>query len=198
MTSRRAASGNGFYTIWCVALCLFVLASVPVLATSRRQLTDSTVIAKSTGAAALKPEGVRVPLELVPAERRNNQSLAARIAKLPIDKSFYLVFRNLSTAEQPGEIYHVYINLPEGKTPTRADTPVGVINFYNFGPEWQGKDRPDVYFSFDVTQLLRNLVDEKRLAEPLMITIVPAERPAKNVTPTVGQIELVEQRTLPV
>lgn len=176
MTARR---------VYIIALVLLALVSVPV---SSAKSTNGTVIAKSPGVAALKPEGVRVSIELVADQRRNNQSLASRIAKVPSGKSLYLVFRNLNTAKQPEELYNVYINLEEGKTPTPADTPAGTINFYNFAR----KSGSDAFFSFDVTEALKKLVAEKRLSD-LVITIVPAAPPADAVVPTIGQIELVEQ-----
>jgi hypothetical protein len=176
MTARR------FYII---TLVLLALVSVPV---SSAKSTNGTVIAKSSGIAALKPEGVRVSIELVADERRNNQSLASRIAKVPSGKSLYLVFKNLNTPKQPEELYNVYINLEEGKTPTSADTPAGTINFYNFAR----KPSSDAFFSFDVTEALKKLVAEKRLSD-LVITIVPAAPPAQSVVPTIGQIELIEQ-----
>ena len=171
--------------VYIITLVMLALVSVQVLSAKS---TNATVIAKSSAAAALKPEGVRVSIELVAAERRNNQTLASRIAKVPSGKSLYLVFKNLNTPKQPEELYNVYINLEEGKTPTTADTPAGTINFYNFAR----KSSPDAFFSFDVTEALKKLVAEKRLSD-LVITIVPAAPPAEGVVPTIGQIELVEQ-----
>src|SRR6185503_12213739 len=176
MTARR---------VYIIALVLLALVSVPV---SSAKSTNPTVIAKSSAAAALKPEGVRVSIELVADERRNNQSLASRIAKVPSGKSLYLVFKNLNTTKQPEELYNVYINIEEGKTPTAADTPAGTINFYNF----ERKSSSDAFFSFDVTAVLKKLVAEKRLSD-LVITIVPTAPPVEGVVPTMGQIELVEQ-----
>ena len=170
-----------------VYIIALVIALVSVQVSSAKS-TNATVIAKSSVAAALKPEGVRVSIELVADERRNNQSLASRIAKVPSGKSLYLVFRDLNTPKQPEELYNVYINLEEGKTPTAADTPAGTINFYNFAR----KASADAFFSFDVTEALKKLVAEKRLSD-LVITIVPAAPPAEGVVPTIGQIELVEQ-----
>jgi hypothetical protein len=154
-------------------------------------LTNNTVIAKSLGAAALKPEGVRVAVELVPEERRKSQSLAARIEKLPEGKCLYLVFKNLQTAKQPGELYHVYLNLKEGEKPGEADHPVAMLNFYNFGGN--APRGSDMFFSFDVTEALKKLAAGNQLSEGLTLTIIPAQPPAEGVVPTVGQIELVEQ-----
>lgn len=191
MTLRRAESDRGFYTLWFAVLCVSILGTVQAFAANKRKLTNNTVIAKSLGAAALKPEGVRIAVELVPEERRKSQSLAARIAKLPQGKSLYLVFKNLQTTKQPDELYHVYLNLEEGKKPGEGDRPAGVLNFYNFGVN--APRGSDMFFSFDVTEALKKLAAANQLCEPLTLTIIPAQPPAEGVVPTVGQIELVEQ-----
>ena len=192
MTSRRAESGRGFYTLWWTVLCVSILVSVQAFAASKSKLTNNTVIAKSLGAAALKPEGVRIAVELVPEERRTSQSLQARIAKLAPGKRLYLVFKNLHTTKQPDELYHVYLNLEEGKKPSETDRPAGMLNFYNFGGN---APRPgsDMFFSFDVTEALKKLAAGNQLSEPLTLTIIPAQPPSEGAVPTVGQIELVEQ-----
>ena len=178
-----------FYKLSAVILCLFVLPSAEIFAAGKTKLKNGTVIAKTTGAVTLKPEGVRVTLELVPEERQKSQSLSARIAKLGSGKCLYIVFKNLQTNEQPCELYHVYLNVEPGKTPNTSDQPDGVLNFFN-----ARKDaRADVFFSFDVTETLRKLSAEKQLAESLTLTIIPAEPPAAGAVPTIGQIELVEQ-----
>ena len=187
LTAKRTE--RCFYKLSAVILCLFVLASAQIFATGKTKLKNGTVIAKTTGAVTLKPEGVRVAIELVPEERQKSPSLSARIAKLAPGKSFYLVFKNLQTDEQPGELYHVYLNVEPGKTPNTSDQPAGILNFYNARKE----PRADVFFSFDVTEALRKLSAEKQLAESLTLTIIPAEPPAAGAVPTIGQIELVEQ-----
>src|SRR5215510_6928447 len=108
MSSIAKRTEHRFYKLSAVILCLFVLASTQIFATGKTKLKDGTVIAKTTGAVMLKPEGVRVAVELVPAERR--QSLSARIAQLASGKCLYLVFKNLQTEQQPGELYLVYLN----------------------------------------------------------------------------------------
>ena len=181
LTAKRAE--RRFYRLSAVILCLFVLAS----AHGKTQLKNGTVIAKTTGAVTLKPEGTRVAVELVPGEK--GQSLSARIAKLAPGKSLYLVFKNLQTDNQPGELYHVYLNVEPGKTPNTSEQPAGVLNFFNARKD----PRADVFFSFDVTEALRKLSAEKQLPESLTLTIIPAEPPAAGAVPTIGQIELVEQ-----
>ena len=185
LTAKRTE--RRFYKLSAVILCLFVFAATQIFATGKTKLKDGTVIAKTTGAVTLNPEGVRVAVQLVPAERR--QSLSARIAQLAPGKCLYLVFKNLQTDQQPGELYHVYLNVDPGKTPNKSEQPAGVLNFYNARKD----PRADVFFSFDVTDALRKLSAEKQLTDSLTLTIIPAEPPAAGAVPTIGQIELVEQ-----
>jgi hypothetical protein len=187
LTAKRTE--RCFYRLSAVILCQFVLMSAPIFVTGKTKLKNGTVIAKTSGAVTLKPEGVRVAVELVPEERQKNQSLSARIAKLGPVKSFYLVFKNLQTDKQPGELYHVYLNVEPGKTPNTSDQPDGVLNFYNARKE----PRPTLFFSFDVTEVLQKLSAQRQLTESLTLTIIPAEPPAAGAVPTIGQIELVEQ-----
>lgn len=179
LTAKR--TGHRFYKLSALILCLFVLAS------AKTNVKDGTVIAKSAGVVTLNPEGVRVAVQLVPEQRR--QSLSARIAQRAPGKSLYLVFRNLQTEKQPGELYHVYLNVEPGKTPNKSEQPAGVLNFYNARKE----PNADIFFSFNVTDALRKLSAEKQLTESLTLTIIPAERPEPGAVPTIGQIELVEQ-----
>ena len=171
-------------------LAVFVLLSVQASATHKSKLQNSTVIAKSAGKAVLKPEGVRVPVELVAAERRLNQTLSARIAKLSPGKSLYLIFKHLQATKQPGELYNVYLNLEEGRKPGKDDRPIGILNFYNAR---KTTSSPDQFFSFDVTEALKNLAAQQQLSETLTVTIIPLAAPEPGAVPTVGQIELVEQ-----
>lgn len=185
LSAKRAE--RHFYRLSALVLCLFALVT---FGAAKSTLKNGTVIAKSPSAVALKPEGVRVSLELTPAERQKSQSLSARIAKPASGKSLYLVFKDLQTLKQPGELYNVYVNLAEGAKPDNADQPVGTLNFYNAG---KTQPRSDLFFSFDVTEVLEKLIAEKQLSEPLTITIIPAERPAAGVIPTIGQIQLIEE-----
>jgi hypothetical protein len=187
LTAKRTE--RSFYKLSAVILCLFVLVSAPIFAAGKTTLKNGTVIAKSTGAVTLKPKGVRVSVDLVPEERQKNRSLSARIAKLSPGKSFYLVFKNLQTDKQPGELYNVYLNVEPDKTPNTSEQPDAVLNFYNARKE----PRTDLFFSFDVTEVLQKLSSERQLAESLTLTIIPAEPPAAGAVPTIGQIELVEQ-----
>jgi hypothetical protein len=181
MFSRRTIAVKGFLGI---ALCLLVFAGVQVATAKKRQASNNTVIAKTAAAVTIKPDGVRVPLESV----RKNQSLSARIARVRAGKTLYLVLKDVETNKQPGELYHVYLNLEEGKKPA-PEAAIGTLNFFNF----ERKPSADSFFSFNVTEVLKRLAADRQLSEPLTITILPAGTPEEGAIPTIGQIELVEQ-----
>jgi hypothetical protein len=155
-----------------------------------RKTVDSKIIAKTRGPVALKPEGVSVALE-PPASGPRRISLAAQVGKLRNNRRLYLVIRDLHAEHPPESIYHVYLNLPRDKKigEDRTDS-VGSINFY---ASQSGASRSDFFFSYDVTETLKNLLAKKLLIEPLTVTIIPAGEPTVGSVPTVGQIQLIEQ-----
>lgn len=150
---------------------------------------DNKVILKSRGQTALKPEGVRVALEPATGENRKG-SLVARIGKLRNNRRLYLVFKDLHANNPPDVIYQVYLNLPKDKSDANQNHAVGTLNFY---ASQYGASRPDFFFSYDVTDTLKNLLTRKQLSEPLIVTIIPAGQPVKGSVPTIGQIQLIEQ-----
>lgn len=151
---------------------------------------DSKMVAKSRGPIALKPEGVRVALEPAMGEIRKS-SLAVRIGKLRNNRRLYLVIKDLHAENPPDVLYQVYLNLAKDeKTSTQESHTVGTVNFY---ASQYGAPRPDFFFSYDVTDTLKNLVARKLLKEPLIVTIIPAGQPAGDSVPTIGQIQLIEQ-----
>lgn len=151
---------------------------------------DSKMVAKSRGPIALKREGVRVALEPATGETRKS-SLAARIGKLRHNRRLYLIIKDLHAENPPDVIYQVYLNLPKDKKTGRQESHiVGTVNFY---ASQYGAPRSDFFFSYDVTDTLKNLLARKLLSEPLIVTIIPAAQPAAGSVPTVGQIQLIEQ-----
>jgi hypothetical protein len=151
---------------------------------------DNKVILKSRGQTVLKPGGVRVALEPATGENRK-VSLPARIGKLRNNRRLYLVFKDLHANNPPDVIYQVYLNLPKDKGDANHEShAVGTLNFY---ASQYGASRPDFFFSYDVTDTLKNLLARKQLSEPLIVTILPADQPAGGSVPTIGQIQLIEQ-----
>src|ERR1700737_3826382 len=135
-----------------------------------------------------------VTVTLAPAPG-NVASLSARLASVRQDRKVYLVLRGLSTNEQPGVVYQIYLGLPQGVAP-KPDGPyyVGSLNFFNAMSGGTEPARPDQrFYSFDVTDLLKTLQSRKSLGDAVAVTIVPAGKPSAGAKPMIGEIALVEQ-----
>jgi hypothetical protein len=106
-------------------------------------------------------------------------------------RHLHLIVRGLRADAQPGVLYHLYLDLPAGATPSGDDPHyVGSINFYNArNPASAAKNDP--FFSFDVTAIVRELRAHKLLLEPTTVTLIPGGTPEARAV--VGAIELVEQ-----
>lgn len=139
------------------------------------------------GPVTLENEPARVLLE--------GSNIVSRVEALPQNQHIFLVLRELHAAEQPGILYHVYLNLPQDAKPARGDIhSVGTLNFYNAVPlESGGGSNPGIFRSFDVTALLRNLAQQKALGDQITVTIAPSGTAAANAKASIGRIEIVEQ-----
>src|SRR5262249_53469355 len=98
---------------------------------------------------------------------------------------------------QPGVLYHVFLDLPEGMNLREAqDHRVGVINFFDataHGEEKapvEGKGRSR---SFDITQLAKKMQTRKALSEKPAVTIAPSGEPVSDAKPVIGKIFVFEQ-----
>jgi hypothetical protein len=147
-------------------------------------------IAVAAGPVRLVEAPVRVPLS-PPA---GGAGIASAIESMEPGERLFLVLRDLSAAEPPGVLYHLYLSLPPGAVPAEDDPRhAGSINFYAaVRPE--PAEPGSAFHSFDVTEAIRALGERGELDEPLMLTILPAGEPAGGSGATVGRIELVVQR----
>jgi len=151
-------------------------------------------VAKAVASAELGDKPVRATLA----------PLAARADKSVLDttrqRRTYLVVKDLHAWAQPEVLYHLYL------TPSRAtgglgqNMYVGNINFFDaeFHDHGHGKAGDALgenFYSFDVTDLLRRILDggTVKARESLAVTFVPGGRPNQNARPLVGSIELVWQ-----
>lgn len=172
-----------------LALVVTMAAQAALGHTLARRIIEGRIIAESHGPIALKPEGVRVELEPAKGEA-SKTSLATQIGNLSNNRRLYLVIRELHAENPPDAIYQVYLNLPRDKKSGVKSHSVGSINFY---ASQSGPPRSDFFFSYDVTDTLKNLIARKLLTEPLTVTIIPAGEPNVGSLPTVGLIQLIEQ-----
>ena len=167
---------------------LTLLLSLPALgACAGHEGNGGAQVIAAAGPIQLKAAPVRIALDA-------NETLPALLSRLGTGQSLYLVLRDLRTDEQPGVLYHVYLDLPAGSRPG-ADDPhyVGTLNFYNAATSG-GFGGPNARSqSFDVTEVARALRSRGQLSERTTVTVVAGGAPAGAAKPEIGRIELAVQ-----
>jgi hypothetical protein len=146
-----------------------------------------TVIA-TAGPVVLGSEPTQIPLE--------GKNLAASLEAITANQRIYLVLRDLNASQQPGVLYHVLLDLPPGAKPEKNDIHfVGTLNFYNAVPLESGpaSGGAKIFFSYDLTALIKNLQQRKALSDQTTITILPSQAPSAGAKVSIGRIELVER-----
>ena len=141
-----------------------VSAALPVMAATRVLATASRPVelgAGPTRVALVVPKGA------------NLRAAAGR--------NVYVILQGLQTKLQPGVLYRLYLNLPEGAKPDAAHY-IGMINFYDAAGTGQ-HEHP-----FEVTEK-RALLDD----EANTITIVPRGKPVKGSKTMIQRIELIAE-----
>jgi hypothetical protein len=148
------------------------------------------------------------PIELETVPQR--VSLAASLGKaLETDQPVYLVLHELRATEQPGVLYHLYLDLPPGATPEQDDPRyIGTFNFYDAIPidagdsdsdsdsDGDGKKPPPAssgFFSYDISGTARTLRGRGMLSERTTVTIRAGGTPTPGAKPVIGRMELVRE-----
>jgi hypothetical protein len=165
--------------------------------TSLPQGATQIVLARSDGPFSLEKAPVHVPLRAMPMRSGSKaRSLAALLERVQQDEHVLLVMRGLHAVHPPNIVVQVYLGLAEGETPA-ADDPhlAGTLNFFNVvrPPGAEGVHGPDQFDSFDVTDVILNLRTAKKLADPVLVTLLPVGRAAEGSKPSVSRIDLVLQ-----
>jgi hypothetical protein len=157
------------------------------------QSSKETVLAASAQAVELTDKPVRV--ELVSEKSDKNASLGQILESLPASRSVYLEITGLHAVEQPGTLFHLYLDLPEDVTPKPDNAwHVGSINFYNAvpGPD-APKDKPASPVSIDITGVMRSLRSSQKLTSVNTITIAPTRPLESGSKPMIEHIAMVVQ-----
>jgi tyrosinase len=124
--------------------------------------------------------------------------LHERIAVLPKDKHVYLIVKNLHADAQPGVLYHLYLDLPDGaKTEKSQSHFVGTLNFFDAVRHGDQHEKtvhkaPERFYQFDITDLARTLHAKNLLTAAPTLTIAPAGQPAEKANAVIGEISLIE------
>lgn len=179
---------------------------VPACPTPPGPLTGAAAAIQTRAAVPTKgielgDSPVRVTLEPPPA---STLLLSAHVRNLRSNRRIYLVVRDIRANTQPGVLYHLFLEAPSGNPPVQVETHhVGTLSFFDaVDPGDHGghggavapattPDRPPL--TFDVTNLVKNLREDRRLPERPTLTIAPSGAPAADAKPVVGDISLVEQ-----
>jgi tyrosinase len=155
----------------------------------------SELVARGVASAELNDRPVRVGLAPVTA--------AARRAVVGLDSAkgrrTYLVLKDLHAWAQPEVLYHLYLTRSQDTRLARK-TYVGNINFFDAEFHDHGNGAlsdalGDNFYGFDVTDLLRSMVNSgnAKPGDTLTVTFVPGGTPTPGANPLVGSIEMFWQ-----
>lgn len=156
------------------------------------------VIAAASAPVELGSATTRVSLAPAATTPRGGRTLASWLDALEKEERVALILRGLRAQKPPGVLYHLYLDLPPGATPTPGDPHlVGVVNFFNAVTPPGAAPPPDehaAFDSYDVTEIARSLHAMKRLSDQTTIAIVPVGTPVTGAKATISRVELVVHR----
>lgn len=161
-------------------LCVLVSLAAILLAGSflHAQQKDSQVIATAGTRYELTATDLSIPLK-----PQTGSSLRKELDALRSSSQLSLRVSHLQAIRQPGVSYAIYLE-PLG-TVTRSDAfRVGYINFFSVSTGSKGNP-----FVFEVTGLVRGLLNARPDLPGLQVSIVPGGPPES--TPSIGSIELI-------
>ena len=119
----------------------------------------------------------------IPLKRNSATPLRKQIDALPPDRRLFLIFSSLQAPTPPGVLYAVY--LEPAATEAHSDpSRVGYLNFFSVSAGSKGSP-----VSFEVTQIIRSLLNTKPDLTGLQVRIVPAGPPQS--APSIGNVELI-------
>ena len=178
-------------TLALVLALLFAYSGIFATQPQSMQNSKEMVLAASAHAVELTDKPVRV--ELVSEKGDKNASLGQMLESLPASRSVYLELTGLHAVEQPGTLFHLYLDLPEDVTPKPGNAwHLGSVNFYNAvaSPD-APKDKPTLPISIDITGAMRKLLSSHKLTSANTITIAPTRALEADSRPMIGQIAIV-------
>jgi hypothetical protein len=97
----------------------------------------------------------------------------------------YLVIEKLSAEAAVDAIYELYLDLPNGATPSRTDPHyVADLNFFDAESGRRGA-------SFNITEMVATLQSKGALRDGATITLIPNGHPSAAARPSIGKIAIV-------
>jgi len=173
------------------------LATVPTCPPGTQAAGPPKTRARATSAVELGNQPVTVSLQAPPSTAAGLGDLVQMVRNLGPNRRLFLVIKNLSAQDQPGALFHVFLELPDN-TAASADSSnkIGNINFFDavgHGGHTATTGPQQKFFSFDITDLAKQLAAEGRLTTTPQLTIAPSNELETNARPVVGEITLIEQ-----
>jgi tyrosinase len=175
-----------------------VPANAPAIAFSEMDLRSAAasppvIAAKTQEPVVLGAKAVNVPLAPQPAPNQPTApaDMQTRAQSLAPGRQIYLVARDITSNLDPSVTYNIYLDAPEGATPTGAEDPhyVGTVHFFGAGPENHTAHSHSL--SFNVTDKLKELGGANKPGQN-SITLVPVgDVDAQSAR--IGSVELVER-----
>jgi hypothetical protein len=130
-----------------------------------------------------------------PGAAAGNANFSAQIATALQTSQVYVVLNNIQVRQEPGVVYAVYLNVPQGSKPAPDDPGyVGTLNFFGVHGEHAGAGHDGVRVAFLATDVLKTLQQQGRSAPQPTVTLVPQGDIVPGVEPKIGSISLVSQR----
>lgn len=179
---------------WSVAGSSPAIQENQVAAASRGEMTKperkpDTLIANAAP-VALGAQQARVSLKA----SKSGESLGATLRSLAESRGVYLIIGDMSAAEQPGVPYQIFFDLsPGAKAAFNSPHYVGIITFFN-AVKLEGADptsKDTRFYSFDITEIVRNLQSKKLLSDDPTVTFKPAGVPSTGARAEIRRIEVV-------
>jgi hypothetical protein len=136
-----------------------------------------------------------MPARVILKSTRENEKLSDRMAILRGGQRLYLLLKGLQCTSQPGVTYHLYLDLPEGASPSPEDVHhIGIINFFAAGSSDKAVNMAaESWRSFDITELVDKLAARKLLTDTTTVTIVTFRKPEAGSNPIIDSMVLVAQ-----
>jgi tyrosinase len=168
--------------------------TIPVCPVSQTGLESVTTrrLAVATGAIELGAEPASIKL----APAREGAPPRGQLESVKTPKHVYLVLRDLRAEAQPGVVYRILLDLPNGSAARGGSArQVGTVNFFGVaGHDSHGSpDKDNRFLSFDITALAAPLLKNGQLSAEPTVTISPLGRPLAEAKAVIGEVSLFGQ-----
>ena len=152
----------------------------------RAPLATATMAAATS--VSLGTRATKIELNASP-EAKNRVFDLSRPTPAPDLGSYYVVIRDLRIKAQPGVLYSVYLDLPDGASAAQREAhKVGNLNFFGAMPGME-MNEPTRFVSYDITGLVKKL-GGSAASGAVDLTVAPAGEPAGGSEPVIGSISI--------